>query len=114
MTPQPEHVWLVNAGLTATTERPAHAALKLRMVKNALHPASAITLGEMMILEPVGRLQVFVMDCVVLAHDGKRRIASAMTSCLASTHPPLGDFEHTLGFAVPVGVKDARLKTWWR
>ncbi len=26
-TPQPEHVWLVNAGLTAITERPAHAAL---------------------------------------------------------------------------------------
>jgi hypothetical protein len=42
MAPQPEHVWLVNAGMTATTERSAHAALKLRMPKNALQPASAM------------------------------------------------------------------------
>src|SRR5260221_12846527 len=41
-TPQPEPIWLVSAGGTATTERPAHTALKLRMLKNALHPASAI------------------------------------------------------------------------
>ncbi|HEX9413785.1 MAG TPA: hypothetical protein VF916_09815, partial [Ktedonobacterales bacterium] len=40
-TPQPEPIWLVSAGGTATTERPAHTALKLRMLKNALHPASA-------------------------------------------------------------------------
>ncbi len=26
MTPQPEQVWLVSAGGTATTKRPAHAA----------------------------------------------------------------------------------------
>ena len=39
-TPQPEHVWLVNAGGTATTSRPAHAALKARIVRNWDHPAS--------------------------------------------------------------------------
>src|SRR5262245_26609936 len=46
MTPQPEHVWLVNAGLTAITERPAHAALTLRMLKNALQPASETLLAR--------------------------------------------------------------------
>ncbi len=39
-TPQPEQACDVYAGLTATTERPAHAALKLRMLKKLLHPAS--------------------------------------------------------------------------
>src|SRR5215471_12780198 len=43
---QPEQIWLVNAGLTAITERPAHAALKLRMLRNAAHPASAMLLAR--------------------------------------------------------------------
>src|SRR5215813_10008295 len=45
-TPQPEHRWLVNAGGTATTERPAHAAVKLRVVRNAAQPASAMLLAR--------------------------------------------------------------------
>src|SRR5262245_20988697 len=44
--PQPEHFWLVNAGSTAITERPAHASLKLRMVKNILQPASWMLLAR--------------------------------------------------------------------
>jgi hypothetical protein len=45
-TPQPEHVWLVEAGFTATTRFPAHAALKARMLRNPLHPASAMDLAR--------------------------------------------------------------------
>ena len=45
-TPQPEHLWLVNAGSTAITFRPAHAALKERMLKNADQPASWIDLAR--------------------------------------------------------------------
>src|SRR6185369_16617455 len=45
-TPQPEHVWLVNAGLTATTRLPAHAALWVRMLRNAAHPASLMLLAR--------------------------------------------------------------------
>ena len=44
--PGPEHRWLVNAGLTACTHFPAFAALEARMVKNALHLASAILLAR--------------------------------------------------------------------
>jgi hypothetical protein len=36
MTPQPEHACEVNAGGTATARFPAYAALKARMLKNAL------------------------------------------------------------------------------
>src|SRR5262249_40157995 len=46
MTPQPQHVWLVEADGTAITEPPAHAALKLRMARNALHPASTMDLAR--------------------------------------------------------------------
>ena len=35
----------VNAGLTAMTLRPAHAALCVRMMRNAPHPASVMRLG---------------------------------------------------------------------
>ena len=41
-TPQPEQVWLVNAGSTASTVLPAFAALKFRMARNADHPASCM------------------------------------------------------------------------
>src|SRR5215831_3382618 len=44
--PQLERLWLVNAGLTATTCFPAYAALKARMLKNALHPASEMDLAR--------------------------------------------------------------------
>jgi hypothetical protein len=46
ITPQTEQVWVVEAGDTATTERPAHAALKLRMLKNADQPASVLLLAR--------------------------------------------------------------------
>ena len=45
-TPQPEHRWLVNAGLTTCTRFPAHAALKARIPKNCDHPASWIDLAR--------------------------------------------------------------------
>jgi hypothetical protein len=46
--PQPglEHRWLVEAGGTATTLRPAPATLKERMLKNALHPASLLRFAK--------------------------------------------------------------------
>jgi hypothetical protein len=44
--PQPEHAWLVEAGGTATTRRPAYAAVKDRMDKNADHPASLMLLAR--------------------------------------------------------------------
>jgi hypothetical protein len=44
--PGPEHRWLVNAGGTATTRFPAHAALKARMARNALHLASLMLLAR--------------------------------------------------------------------
>ena len=44
------------------------------MLKNALHPASAMRLGEVVILDHVGRLQIFVIDRVVLAHQLQRRL----------------------------------------
>ena len=73
-TPQPEHVGLVYAGGTATAERPAPAALKLRMVRNCDQPASWMDAGEVVIPDPVGGLQVLVIDCVVGAHQRKRRL----------------------------------------
>src|SRR5260370_41461502 len=42
--PQPEHSWLVYAGLTASTRLPAHAALKASMDRKRLQPASWILL----------------------------------------------------------------------
>jgi hypothetical protein len=49
-TPQPEQVCDVEAGSTATTSRttsrPALTALKERMAKNALHPASLMLLAR--------------------------------------------------------------------
>jgi hypothetical protein len=45
-TPQPEHVWLVYAGGTPTARFPAHTALKARMLKKPLQPASLILLAR--------------------------------------------------------------------
>src|SRR5215469_6928111 len=48
--------WLVYAGGTATTRRPAHAALPSRMVRNWAHPASWIDLlRPALLLAPLGR-----------------------------------------------------------
>ncbi len=73
-TPQPEQVWLVYAGWTATTHRPAHAALKVRMLRNCSTSPHPDALGEMVVLEHVGRLQVLVIDRVVAAHQRQRRL----------------------------------------
>jgi hypothetical protein len=45
-TPQPEQLWLEEAGGTATTRRPAQAAWEVRILKNALHPASWMLLAR--------------------------------------------------------------------
>ena len=37
-------------------------------------------LGKMVVLEHVGRLQVFVIDGVVLAHEGERRLMAKVPS----------------------------------
>jgi hypothetical protein len=54
MEPQPEHVWLVTAGATAGVIACARflalAAWKVRMVRNALHPASRIDLARWWLL----------------------------------------------------------------
>jgi hypothetical protein len=78
MTPQPEHFWLVKAGLTTTTSRPAHVALKERMPRNAAQerrPARVRNgLGKVVVLQHIGRLQIFVIDRVVVLATGERRL----------------------------------------
>ena len=128
--PQPLQVCEVNAGLTATTLRPAHAALCVRMMRNAPHPASLNALRQMVILHHVGGLQRFVIDRIVglnerqgclvvkvtaLATDLLMRfrqqcdgLAAAVTPLFASRYPSLRRFQCALGFAIPTGVEDTR------
>ena len=71
-TPQPLQSWLVYAGGTATTRRPAHAALASRM-RTELRPARiADALGEVMVPDHIGDPQIFEIDRVVLAHEIQR------------------------------------------
>jgi hypothetical protein len=87
-------------------------------------------LGEMMVPDHVGRLQVFMVDHVVLLNEGQRRLMveirsltahflmrlgkqryrfpTAVAPLLAATHPPLCGFERTLGLAIAPGREDAR------
>ena len=68
-TPQPEQAWLVYAGGTATTVFPAAAACCRFARQDAQErtPARiADALGQVIVLDHVGRLQVFVIDRVVL------------------------------------------------
>jgi hypothetical protein len=86
-------------------------------------------LGPAVILEQVGRLQLFVIDRIVLPHQRQRRLmvkilpltahllvrlrqqrhgfAPALAPFLAPTHPALGGLERALGLAIPSRVKDA-------
>ena len=64
-TPQPEQVCLVNAGLTATTLRPAHAALKRQDDEECSPSRVTDALGQVVILHHIGGLQFFVIDRVV-------------------------------------------------
>ena len=78
--PEPEHAWLVNAGLTACTRFPASAALKVRMVRNALHPASGMRLSEVVVLHHVADPQVFVIDHIVRLHQLARFLVVEVTA----------------------------------
>jgi hypothetical protein len=44
--PQPLHSWLVEAGYTASTRRPAQAAVAARIARNAAQPASLLLLAR--------------------------------------------------------------------
>ncbi len=73
--PQPLQSWLVYWAGTATTRRPAHAALASRMAPK-LRPARVTdALGQVVVPYHVGDLQVFEIDRVVLA------AAAAAPSC---------------------------------
>ena len=63
--PCPEHRWLLNAGLTATTCFPALAALKARIAQERAPPRIADAFGEAVIPEHIGHPQVFMVDHVV-------------------------------------------------
>src|SRR5262249_20851465 len=68
-TPQPEHVWLVSAGGTATSRFPAVAALRAHDAQECAPPHLADALGEVVVLEQVGRLHVLVIERVVRANE---------------------------------------------
>ena len=83
----------------------------------------------MVVRDHIGRLQVFVIHHVVLAHTGQRRLvvkvlplpahllmrfrqqrdrfASADAALLAPRDAPLGRLQRPFGFAVPAGGEDA-------
>jgi hypothetical protein len=87
-------------------------------------------LGEMVILEHVGRLQVFVINCVVLTNQLERclvmevlplalhflmrlgeqchRLAPTCAAFLAARNTPLRGLQRAFGFALPTGGEDAR------
>jgi hypothetical protein len=83
----------------------------------------------MAVLEHIGRLQVLMIDHIVGAHKGKRRLvvkvlplaahclmrlgqqgdclASTMAAFLAATHAALGGLERTFRRAIPARREDA-------
>jgi hypothetical protein len=87
-------------------------------------------LGEVGVLEHVGRLQVFVIDHIVRANERKRRLvvevlplaahrlmrfrqqlhglAPAVAALFAPRDSALRCFQRPLGFAIPARRKDAR------
>ena len=102
-------------------------------VKDAqeLRPARVLdALGEMVILDHIGRLQVLVIDHIILAHEGERRLvvkvpplaahrlmrfrqqlhglATACAALLAAAHAPLRSLERAFGAAIPSWGKDTR------
>jgi hypothetical protein len=79
-------------------------------------------LGEVVILNHVADLQVFVIHGVVLAHERERRLLMKVLplspdflmrlgeQCYGLTpgYPTLRRFQRALGFALPAGSNDAR------
>jgi hypothetical protein len=87
-------------------------------------------LGEVVVLDHVGRVQVFVIDRIVRPHQGERRLmvkilplalqllmrlgkqryrlAPTMAALLSSGPPTLRCFQRALGFPAPAGIEDAR------
>jgi hypothetical protein len=126
ITPQPEHLWLVSAGGTATTRRPASAAWVARRLKIRAPPGGAAALGAVVVLDPVGRLPIHVIDRVALPTEVERHLVgdvlavalhlqvrlrqqlhrrlAAVAARLAARHPALGRLEHPLRCAGAAGV----------
>ncbi len=92
-------------------------------------PSILDTLGEMVIPEHVGRLQVLVINHIIGTHQGERRLMmkvlplaahrlmrlgeqdnrfpATMAPYLAPRDPALRGLQCPLGFAIPTGRKDA-------
>jgi hypothetical protein len=54
-------------------------------------PRITAALGEVLVLDQVGRRQVLVSDRVVLAHQGERRLVGAVGACAADARVRLGE-----------------------
>jgi hypothetical protein len=83
-----------------------------------------------MVLDHMGRLQIFVLDRIVLSHNGKRRLMkkvlplaahllmrlgeqdsrllAAVAAFFPAHHTALGGLERAFRLAIPSGRKDAR------
>src|SRR5262249_12124745 len=108
---------------------PGACCLGVEEAKEATPPRITDALGEAVVLDHVGRLQVLMIDRVVGANEGEGRLmvkvralalhlqmrpgeqlhrfATASAAFLAATHPALGGLECSLSLAIPARMKDA-------
>jgi hypothetical protein len=128
-TPPSAPVGLVEAGATATTRRPASAAVAARRLTHGLQPASAMARGAVVGLEQVGRLPGLPSERGVRLDEPERRRvvdvvavplhlqvrtrlpphrrAATGAPLLGATHPARCRRETPLGRAAPARSKDA-------
>jgi hypothetical protein len=99
------------------------------MRENTLHPASAI-LGEVVVLERVGRLHILMLEHIVGSHEREgrllvevlplaarllmgfrqqlHRLPAAVAALLTTRNATLRHFQRSLSLAIPTQIENAR------